>query len=348
MSDDNLMNDIGVLTVGMEHFGPNTGAYSATQLLVGKVIARQVHGNDMDGGQLFNLVASSVPVPMKQVQGDPKDPTKWADVNNHEVWLVAHSLPSGTQEQMRLLEELKGTEGVRAFTVHNLTMTERLKVAKAAKDHPRDDNDMKLALNNYFNDAKLNNGLTIGFIDKHQAIGTNDFAKNVHRVIAIGCWAPHELLQFHHRLVRACVLVDGDIVAKEAVCHHIASPFQEILFCPKNLRNLSGATLSEEVTATLEELKEQIGEEDAEARDQYRAIEDSAKHLAKTQLPGAVEAFLDLAKEKVTEGHEMDAEYAKVNYEERFMHHEDCTKDPVTEKVTSCCEDCTSVFKKHA
>ena len=347
MSNDSLMTQIGALAVGMEQFGPNTGAYNAMELLVGKVIAKQVHGTNMDGGELFKLVASSAPVPMKKVQGDPKDPTKWADVNHHEVWLVAHSLPSGTQEHMRLLEELKGTEGVRTFTVHNLTMTERLKVAKAAKNHPRDDNDMQLALNNFRNGAKLNNGLTIVFIDKHQALGTNDFAKNVHRVIAIGCWAPHELLQFHHRLVRASVLVDGDVVAREAWCHHIKSPFQEILFCPKNLRNLSGVTLSEEATAALEKLKESIGEEDADARDQYRAIEDSAKHIALTRLPGAVEAFLAMAKEGVDEDDDA-LEYSKALYEGVFMHHEHCTKDPVTKKVTSCCEECTSVFKKHA
>ena len=140
-----------------------------------------------------------------------------------EAVVVATDSPYGTQALYDSLEELQersDAEGeLRAFTVHDLRLDAQIKAAKEADKVPhewlkRDVADQKAALKAFLAAAAKQDGSTaIAIIDKRQALsGTNDFAKNVQRAVAIGAWEQHEVDQFNARLGRACELKEGDLV----------------------------------------------------------------------------------------------------------------------------------------
>ena len=110
----------------------------------------------------------------------------------------------------------------------------------------RDVADQKAGLKTFQADAAEQTGTTIAIIDKRQALsGTNDFAKNVHRAIAIGEWKPHELDQYYKRLGRPSELKEGDLVPKVFYGAHISSPFAANLIAPAKERAADKAKLSD-------------------------------------------------------------------------------------------------------
>ena len=261
---------------------------TAVKKLVSEVLIQQVLGDDQDGGVLFQQLAPGGMAPMFKVNKDGAIGKKACSA--HETVLVAVDSPYGAQALCDGLEELQkrsGTEGeLRAFTVHDLRLEAQIKATKEADKVPhaylkRDVADQKAALKASLAAAAKQDGTTIIIIDKRQALsGTNDFAKNVQRAVAIGAWEPFELDQFYKRLCRACDLKEGDFVPKVFYGVHISSPFAANLVANAKERDADKAKLSDKAKEKLTNLKE------AEDEDSYRKAKTVVKVLAATGLPG--------------------------------------------------------------
>ena len=264
--------------------------------------------------------------------------------------LVAVDSPYAAQALLEALEELQkrsGTEELRAFTVHDLRLAAQVKATKAAAKVPhewlpRDVADRKAALKAFLAAAAEQTGTTIAIIDKRQALsGTNDFAKNVQRAVAIGAWESHELNQFNKRLGRACELEQGDLVPEVFYSVHISSPFVAKLIAPAKERAADKAMLTEEAKEALAKLKT-TAEKNA-----YRKAEDVAEVLAATELPG------DPALKYLECLDDIEA-FNENEYMPLIEHHEDCETEEetdaatgeVTKTVTKCCEACKCIFFK--
>ena len=114
---------------------------------------------------------------------------------------MAHAAPAGTEKHKALLEELRGEEGVRDFVLHDLRASE---MAAA-----------RVALETFLAGFKeQRSGAQIAFVKLSQTQGTNDFAKNITAIVAVGDYTPASLKQLGGRLSRPCELVAGDIVPK--------------------------------------------------------------------------------------------------------------------------------------
>ena len=171
--------------------------------------------------------------------------------------------------------------------MHDLRLDAQIKATKEADKvaHPwlkRDVADQKAALKACLAAAAKQDGTTIIIIDKRQALsGTNDFAKNVQRAVAIGAWEAFELDQFYKRVGRACELKEGDFVPKVFYGAHIASPFAANLVANNaKERAADKALLTEGAKEALAKLKTTV------EKDAYRKAEDVAEVLAATELPG--------------------------------------------------------------
>ena len=210
----------------------------------------------------------------------------------------------------------------------------------------RDVADQKAGLKAFFAAAADQDGTTIAIIDKRQALsGTNDFAKNVHRAVAIGAWEPYELDQFYKRLGRACELKEGDLVPKVFYGVHLSSPFAAYLVANAKERDADKGKLegklTKEAKKALDDLKVRV------EKDAYRKAEDTVEVLAATGLPGdPALTYLKCLR---------DAEAFKENeYMPLIAHHEDCETEEETDKatgevnktVTKCCEACKCIFSK--
>ena len=249
---------------------------------------QQVLGDDQDGGVLFQKLAPRSKAPMLKVGKDGAIGKTAAPA--HEAVLIAVDSPYGAQALCDALEELQarsGTEGeLRAFTVRDLRLEAQAKATKEAAKVPhewlkRDVADQKAALKAFLAAAAKQTGTTIAIIDKRQALsGTNDFAVNVQRAVAIGAWEPFELDQFYKRLGRACELKEGDLVPKVFYGVHLSSPFAANLVANAKERATDRAMLTEEAKEALDKLKTTV------EKDAYRKAEDAAEVLAATELPG--------------------------------------------------------------
>jgi len=268
----------------------------------------------------------------------------------HEAVLITLDSTCGAQALYDNLEELKkrsGTDELRAFTVHDLRLQAQAKATKEATKVPhvtlkRDVADQKAALKAYLAAAAEQTGTTIAIIDKRQALsGTNDFAKNVQRAVAIGAWEPFEIDQFYERLGRACVLEEGDLVPKTFHGVHISSPFAANIVANAKERVSDKALLTKEAKAALAKLKTTA------EKDVHRKAEDVAEVLAATGLSGdPALKYLEALD---------DAEAFKENeYMPLIAHHKDCEGEEKTDEatgkakktVTKCCEACKCVFFK--
>ena len=339
------LEKLAKLAVGNALFNDIRGD-TAIKKLAGDVLISQVLGVEQDGGVLFQKLASGGKAPMLKVNKEGAIGKK--ECSAYETVLVAVDSAYGTQALCDGLEELRarsGTEELRAFTVHDLRLEARIKATKEADKVPhewlkRDVADQKAALKAGHEAATAQTGTTFFIIDKRQALsGTNDFAKNVQRAVAIGAWEPFELDQFYKRLCRACELKEGDLVPKVLHGVHISSPFAANLVAPTKERDGDKALLTEGAKAALSKLKE------AENGDSYRKAKTVAKVLAATGLPGDpalkyIKAFAD-------------AEAFKENgYLPLITHHADCDGEEETDEatgkvkktVTACCEACKCVF----
>ena len=180
---------------------------TAVKKLVGEVQIQQVLGDDQDGGELFQQLAQGGKASMFKVNKDGAIGKKACSA--FETVVIAVDTPYGAQALYDGLEELQkrsGTDELRAITMHDLRLEAQAKATKEADKVPhewlkRDVADQKAALKACLAAAAKQDGTTIAIIDKRQALsGTNDFAKNVQRAIAIGAWEPFELDQFYKRL----------------------------------------------------------------------------------------------------------------------------------------------------
>ena len=338
------LEKLATLAVGNALFNDIRGDM-AVKKLAGDVLISQVLGVEQDGGALFQKLASGGKAPMLKVNKEGAIGMK--ECSAYETVLVAVDSAYGTQALCDGLEELQkrsGNDGeLRAFTAHDLRLQAQIKATKEADKVPhaylkRDVADQKAAIKAGHEAATAQTGTTFFIIDKRQALsGTNDFAKNVQRAVAIGAWEPFELEQFYKRLCRACELKEGDLVPKVCYGAHISSPFAANLVAPTKERAAEKALLTEGAKAALSELKE------AEDEDSYRKAKTVAKVLAATGLPGDpalkyIKAFAD-------------AEAFKENeYLPLIEHHKDCDGEEETDEaqvkktITKCCEACKCVF----
>ena len=280
------LEKLATLAVGNALFNDIRGDM-AVKKLAGDVLISQVLGVEQDGGVLFQKLASGGKAPMLKVNKEGAIGKK--ECSAYETVLVAVDSAYGTQALCDGLEELRarsGTEELRAFTVHDLRLEAQANATKEADKVPhewlkRDVADQKAALKAFLAAAAKQDDTTIIIIDKRQALsGTNDFAKNVQRAIAIGAWEPFELDQFHKRLGRPCELKEGDFVPKVFYGVHLSSPFAANLIANAKERDADKALLTEGAKAALAKLKTTV------EKDAFRKAEDAAEVLATTGLPG--------------------------------------------------------------
>ena len=278
---------LSTLVVGNALFH-NIRGDSVVKKHVAELVSQQLLGDDQDGGLLFQKLAEGSKAPMFKVNKTGAI-GKTAKAESEAV-VVATDSPYGTQALYNDLEELQersGAEGeLRSFTVHDLRLEAQIKAAKEADKVPhewlkRDVADQKAALKVFLAAAAKPDGSTaIAIIDKRQALsGTNDFAKNVQRVVAIGAWEQHEVDQFNARLGRPCTLEGGDLVPKVFYGVHISSPFAANLIAPTKERAADKALLTEVAGEVLAKLKMTL------EKDAYRKAEDAAEVLASSELP---------------------------------------------------------------
>jgi len=271
----------------------------------------QAVGNDDDGGVIFQNFEKGGKVQMFQVNKDGKTIGK-KETQAYEGVLVSVDLPSGAQALFDGLEELQPksvqSDELHAFAVHDLRLTAQLKAAKevrkekltsAVKAAEQDADaeiptivkltqaEQKAALTKFRSGVRAQKSVTIGIIDKSQALsGTNDFAKNVHRAIAIGAWTDAELDQFYDRMCRAPQpgeeLVQGDLVAKVRHGVHITSPFAANLLAKTEDRAVV-VELPEDVKKALEALEPEEEEGEEEDKEDEKG-EDKRLRKVKTLL----------------------------------------------------------------
>ena len=323
------LETLATLAVGNALYNDIRGDLAVKKLVSGDVLIPQILGDDQDGGVLFQKLAPGGKAPMFKVGKDGAIGKK--AVPAHEAVLIAVDSPYGAQALCDALEELQarsGTEGeLRAFTVRDLRLEAQAKATKEAAKVPhewlkRDVADQKAALKAFLAAAAEQTGTAIAIIDKRQALsGTNDFAKNVQRAVAIGAWEPHELDQFYKRLGRACELKEGDLVPKAFYGVHLSSPFAANLIAPAKERAADKAMLTEKAKGALADQKK-TAEKDA-----YCKAKDAAEVLAATGLPGdpALKYLECLG----------DADAFKENeYMPLIEHHEDCETEGKTDAAT--------------
>ena len=284
---DETLKTLATLAVGNVLFNDIRGD-AAVKKVVGEALIQQILGDDQDGGVLFQKLAPGGKAPVFKVGKGGAIGKKACQA--HEAVLVAVDSPYGAQALCDGMEELQarsGTEGeLRAFTAHDLRLEAQVKATKEAEKVPhewlpRDVADQKAALKTFLADVAEQDGTTIAIIDKRQALsGTNDFAKNVQRAVAVGAWESHELAQFYQRLGRPCELKEGDLVPKVFYGVHLSSPFAANLVAPAKERDADKAMLTEEAEEALAKLKTTA------EKDEYRKAEDVAEVLAATGLPG--------------------------------------------------------------
>jgi hypothetical protein len=341
------LEDLATLVVGNALFNDIRGD-AAVKKLTGEVLVQQVLGDDQDGGVLFQQLAPAGKAPMFKVGKEGVIGKTPCSV--HEAVLITLDSTCGAQALYDNLEELKkrsGTDELRAFTVHDLRLQAQAKATKEADKVPhvtlkRDVADQKAALKAYLAAAAEQTGTTIAIIDKRQALsGTNDFAVNVQRAVAIGAWEPFELDQFYKRLGRACELKEGDLVPQVLYGVHLSSPFAANLVAPAKERVSDKALLTKEAKAALAKLKAT-----AEKNEHLKA-KDVAEVLAATGLSGdPALKYLECLD---------GAEAFKENeYMPLITHHKDCEGEEETDEatgkakktVTKCCDACKCVFVK--
>ena len=340
-----MLEKLATLAVGNALFN-NIRGHAAVKKVVGEVLNQQVLGDGQDGGVLFQqLAAPGGQSPMLKVNKDGAIGKTAKQV--YETVLIAVDSPYGTQalyDDLKELQARSGSDELRAFTVHDLRLEAQTKATKGADKVPhawlkRDVADQKAALKACLAAAAKQGGTTIAIIDKRQALsGTNDFAKNVQRAVAIGAWEPYELDQFYKRLCRACELEEGDLVPKVFYGVHLSSPFAANLVANAKERTADKELLTEGAKAALAKLKE------AAEKDEFRKAEDAAEVLAATGLPGdPALKYLEWFG---------DAEAFKDNeYMPLIAHHEDCEGEEEEEgegkkTIIKCCEACKCVFFK--
>jgi len=181
----------------------NIEGWMARDNLLNKILASQVLGSD--GGRLFQQLRYPKGVSMRRVQEDGS----FAKITRTESVLVCFHKPAGNETALHDLESLTEAEGVRPFAVHDLRSGD-LAAAAVAREA-------------FFQDVTTTDKTVIGIVDKGQTEGSNDFAKNVSTIVAVGNWSPAELTQLGGRLGRPCTLETNDLIPDAHCLLHVTS-----------------------------------------------------------------------------------------------------------------------------
>ena len=291
MDDSDGMNDgldmLSKLVVGNALYNSIWGD-SAVKKLVAQLLISQIVGYDQSGGVLFQNFSQSGRLG-GMLKVDRNGVVGKETFSRYETVVVAVDSPYGSQElwdALKFLQPNSGTDELRAFTAHDLRLTERVEdasavPARAREWRKRDLSDQKVRINAFYAATAAQTGTTIAIIDKRQALsGTNDFAKNVQRAVAVGSWEAHETNQLYHRLCRSCALKEGDFVPKVLYGVHITMPFANNLVINTKQRASDGERLTKDAWQMLDRLKQ------TESADKYYAALSIAAVLAATELPG--------------------------------------------------------------
>ena len=213
-------------------------AWVARNNLTAKVTTDQIHGNEDTGGLLFKLVKD--PIDWNRFDGQTLQEEK---VERAQAVLVVNRSPAGSEVHFRSLEDLRGTEGVRNFHLHDLR-TFDLEASKQG-------------LEDLFKSVTGTMDLTIAFVDKGQVEGTNDYSKNVSTIVAVGEWTVAELEQLKGRLSRPCTLEEKDLVPTNYKLHHISSKWESEV---KSIGTTRHSARNTKITAALKSRIEQLDE----------------------------------------------------------------------------------------
>ena len=266
-------------------------AYMAKHNLMGKIVARQAHG---DNGDHILAALSEDGVDMQEVGEDGSLPNFFE--LHFESCLVANASGAGAQEQLELLNELNerrraGEEDIRLFKLHDMRSTE--KVAS------------KKELEAFMKHVKANTRLTLGVIGKEKGESHDEYGKNVSVIIAIGVWKPEELIQLGGRLGRAFKgqLEHGDLVPKEFKLVHISSPYAETVVnlndveVPRCTRS-SPYAFPDDVNTELDKAAEIFGDKEyLQVKENAKILVEAEKKLCLTSLATKyIELVMDNAK----------------------------------------------------
>jgi len=191
----------------------HVNAWKARNNLISMIVATQVHGDDDTGGEMFKKLAPTATahkkLTWKSVNEDNQSLTESAA--RAPVVLLVHRYPAGGELHHEKLCELAGAdaEGVQKVIVHDLRAS--------------DLNAFRENFERFTEDVNQKKEMILAVVDKRQIEGTNDYAKNVSTIVAVGEWTDAELTQLGGRLGRPCVLEQGDLLPDAFTLIHFES-----------------------------------------------------------------------------------------------------------------------------
>ena len=190
----------------------HVNAWKARNNLISMIVATQVHGDDGTGGEMFKKLATAQKKLTwnKCVEEDNQSLTE--SNQRAPVVLLVHRYPAGGELHHGNLCELAAdadAEGVQKFIVHDLRASD----LNAFREH----------FDRFTEDVNQKEEMILAVVDKRQIEGTNDYAKNVSTIVAVGEWTDAELTQLGGRLGRPCVLEQGDLLPDAFTLIHFES-----------------------------------------------------------------------------------------------------------------------------
>jgi len=252
------LETLATLAVGNALYNDIRGDLAVKKLVSGDVLIPQILGDDQDGGVLFQKLAPGGKAPMFKVGKDGAIGKK--AVPAHEASRLTR--PTARRRCATLWRSCRRAPAPKASCAPSRCATSASRRRpRPPKRPPRCRTSGSSATwptrrRRSMPSSPPQTGTAIAIIDKRQALsGTNDFAKNVQRAVAIGAWEPHELDQFYKRLGRACELKEGNLVPKVFYGVHISSPFAANLVANAKERAADKAMLSDKAKKALDELK---------------------------------------------------------------------------------------------
>jgi hypothetical protein len=178
-------------------------AWIARSNLVAMAVAVQVHGDDSTGGLLLKKTGGKAP--WRRFGEDES----FVDKERAQAVLIVHRCPAGGELHYQGLKSLVGEEGVATFRMHDLRQPD---IATHREN-----------LEAFTQDVTKTDVMVLAMVDKRQIEGTNDYAKNVSAIVAVGAWTTAELTQLGGRLGRPCVFQPGDLVPQAVKLFHFHS-----------------------------------------------------------------------------------------------------------------------------
>jgi hypothetical protein len=242
--DANYMDPLRTIVVGnvMSQGSVHINAWNARNTLTSLVQATQVHGDDSTGGELFKKLASNDVTWKLAGEG-----ASFSNKTRPQTALIVHRYPGGSELHFSMLNGLVGEEGVTPFSIHDLRATD----LAAFKDK----------LDSFTEDVTMTDKMVLAVVDKHQIEGTNNYAKNVSTIVAVGEWTEAELTQLGGRLGRPCEYEPGDLLPQDVKLIHFHSKWASKVSSVGLVRH-SPRTNKEKVPTELSAKFEALDDED--------------------------------------------------------------------------------------